>query len=416
MYLLKKRRLFLFVIFSLSGLFTYPQDMNSPYSIYGIGNIDMQQHNLNAGMGYTGIGLKSTYFSSGNNAASISGLPLRVIVGDINAVGQISTYHGTPINMGNSTNRDFTIKSFLIANRINKTWASAVGFRQFSTVNYQFTARNYVQGSNNVGYTSDFNGSGGLNQYFWNNAFNIGNHLAAGINASLVSGPISQTESFTAYSMDIESSRRDYYGNFRFEYGLIYNTNPKNNHVISVGINYAPQSKLNYERSISLSNGDTKVIDGQYLGLYKFNLPSSYGAGFAVTNSQGVTFGADYSFQQWSRLNYKGSAWQLVDANRISAGAEFAKIGQRSGQLVYLRSFQIGGYYSNSYLRLNGEQINEFGVTAGMKFPVKSSLLVNTTLEAGSRGTVKNGLIQEIFVKLSISFSLRELIYGQLKN
>jgi hypothetical protein len=385
--------------------------MNSPYSAYGIGDIDMQQYNMNSGMGYTGIGLKSTYISSGNNAASISGLPKGVVVGDINAVGQIATYHGTPINLNNSVNRDFTIKSVLLADRISNFWASGVGFRQFSVVNYQFTAKDFVQGSENDSYTSDFTGNGGLNQYFWNNAFNIGKRFAAGINATFISGPITQTESFVANGIDIESERRDYYGNFRFEYGLMYNTNPKKKHVFSFGVNYAPESKLNFERSLSITNNGTQILDNDYLNYSRFNLPASYGAGFALKNEDGRTFAADYTFQNWSELNAKGNAWQLVDANRISAGIEIAKIVQRPGKPARTQSFQFGAYASNSYLQLNGKQINEFGFTVGLKTTVKNSLLITTALEAGSRGTTQNNVIQENFVKLTFSFSFRQFIY-----
>lgn len=410
MYLLKKSYSAIFAFSFFCSSSSIAQDMNSPYSAYGIGNIDMQQYNMNSGMGYTGIGLKSTYFSSGNNAASISGLPRSVLVVDINAVGQISTYHGTPINLDNSVNRDFTIKGVSLADRINNFWASGIGFRQFSVVNYQFTSKNFIEGSANS-YTSNFTGEGGLNEYFWNNAFNIGKHLAAGIKMSFISGPITQTESVTAYNQDIESKRRDYYGNFRFEYGLIYNTDPKKNHIVSFGFNYAPESKLNYERSLSVTNNSVQILNNDYLNYSLNNLPAFYGAGFALKNNNGATFAADYSFQNWSKLNKKGNAWQLVDANRISIGADFARSGQRGGKTIHPKSFQFGAHLSNSYLQLNGRQINEFGFTAGIKSPVKNSLLISAALEAGSRGTTQAKLIQESFVKLSLSFSLREFIY-----
>src|SRR6266542_253093 len=100
---------FVFVvhIFSMNA---FAQNMNSPYSVYGIGDIQHRYYNFNSGMGYTGIALKTSLLGNGNNPASISGIEKRIFMLDINAAGRSVNYVGNPITTENSTNRDFTIE------------------------------------------------------------------------------------------------------------------------------------------------------------------------------------------------------------------------------------------------------------------------------------------------------------------
>ena len=68
------------------------QNMNSPYSIYGIGDIDFRPHNRTSGMGGTGIALKSSYFLIDNNPAAITGLPRSFFIVDAGVTGKIIRY------------------------------------------------------------------------------------------------------------------------------------------------------------------------------------------------------------------------------------------------------------------------------------------------------------------------------------
>jgi hypothetical protein len=392
------------------------QDMNNPYSAYGIGEIDMQRYNMNSGSGYAGIGLKSNYFSPGNNPASAAGLPRSLLIFDAGTTGKIVGYHGDPINSSNSAGKDFTIKHISLSEKITGFWASSVGFRQFSSVNYEFSDWRSIEGSSNK-YLAYYTGNGGLNEYFLNNAFNIGKHLSAGITTSFIAGPITQTESFSdASGLYIESTRRDYYGNYRLETGLLYNTDPGKKNVFSAGVTYTPQSRMNFERALTVSDNSTTFIDEDFIKYNGFKLPATYGAGVGFSNSKGNSFALDYSYYNWTALGYKGTKWKLKDAFRIGAGAEFARLPKSNDKSVQPRSFQVGAYYNSSYLELNGQSIDEYAITAGIKRSLKNRLLIGVSLAAGTRGTTKSGLIKENFAQLSVNLSLRDYIYSKVRK
>mgnify|MGYP000509248199 CR=1 FL=1 len=53
---------FLIMTFPFIGKEALSQNMNSPYSIYGVGDIDFRPYNRTSGMGGTGIALRSSYY------------------------------------------------------------------------------------------------------------------------------------------------------------------------------------------------------------------------------------------------------------------------------------------------------------------------------------------------------------------
>jgi len=65
--------------------------------------------------------------------------------------------------------------------------------------------------------------------------------------------------------------------------------------------------------------------------------------------------------------------------------------------------------YEDTGLVINGEDINEFGISFGVGLPVgKLFSNVNVGFEIGKRGTVNAGLVQENFFNTFISLSLND--------
>ena len=408
--MIKKYCSCLIVLYLLITLQTAAQNMNHPYSVYGIGDIDMHHYNMNAGMGYTGIALKTTSFFNGNNPASASGMLKGLLVFDVNALGELRTYSGTPVGGSNSKGKDFTIKNAYLSIKPNSLWASGIGFKQFSNVDYQFQKEQQVVGANDP-YTVKYMGDGGLVEYYWNNAFTINKHFSVGLTASFINGAINQTDSILNITeTTVETVRKDFYQAARLEYGAIYNTALSKNWGFSIGTTYTPQTKMAYERTLSVKENDATIVDDEFLKNVITNLPSSYGIGIGIENKNGVTYAIDYSIQKWSSLNLKGTGWKLVDANRLSAGAEFTSSVKRGFSTVKTKSIQIGAYINNSYLQVNGHTISEYGVTIGGKTMIRNRLLVGGSLEAGVRGTTSDNLIRENYIKMTLSFSLRDFI------
>jgi hypothetical protein len=71
--------------------------------------------------------------------------------------------------------------------------------------------------------------------------------------------------------------------------------------------------------------------------------------------------------------------------------------------------YRAGARFEQTGLNVNGQDINEFGISFGLGLPV-GRLFSNANLgfEIGRRGTTDFGLIQENFFNTFISFSLND--------
>jgi hypothetical protein len=393
----------------------FAQNMNSPYSIYGVGDIDSKPYNRTSGMGGTGLAIRSSYYLVDNNPAAIAGLTRSFYTIDAAFTGKTVKYSGTSINADNSSNKDFWIKRLALAVKINKSWASSIGFGQFSNVNYVLSGSKPVNGSTGSYYTY-YEGDGGLNEYYWTNAFQLGKRLSLGVKSSIISGSINQTETVADASLaaPISTQIQDYMGRARFQAGAIY-TQPLNKKWdVSLGGKFSPKIKMTSERSLTVIDGSTTVIDDDFIKNDRFYLPNTYAAGIAVRKKNKVTYALDYTHEDWSSLKIKDNGWQLVSSNRLSGGVEFSRQAtiwnQGPAEKGY---FQLGAFYHNSYLQIRNEPIKEFGFTAGMGGFIGKGLMYTLSLEAGSRGTTRQDLIKENYVQATFTFSYTDFLQSK---
>ena len=362
-------------------------------------------------MGGTGLALRSSYFLIDNNPAAISGLTRSFYIIDAAVTGKSVKYSGEPIDASNSNNKDFWIKRLAVAVKLNDHWASSIGFNQFSNVNYSFFGTRSAEGSA-ANYLTYYEGEGGLNEYYLTNALSLGKHFSIGVKSSIIAGAINQSETIADESLAaaITTKVQDYFGKPRFQAGAIYSTALNKKLDISLGGRFSPQVKMASERTLTVLEGETPIIEDEFIKNDRFNLPNTYAAGIAIKHNNKTTFAADYTYEDWSSLKIKEQGWQLVNSNRLSAGIEFSRQARLMNQMVEKRFFQLGAFYNNSYLQVRNEPVKEFGFTAGMGGVIGKGLLYTLAMEAGSRGTTQQKLIKENYVQFSLSFSFRDFL------
>ena len=165
---------------------------------------------------------------------------------------------------------------------------------------------------------------------------------------------------------------------------------------------------MNFERSLTVQQNSSVIIENKFLKYSNFSLPRSYGVGIAVSNKAGTTIAADYTLDEWSALGKKGNGYKFINSNRLSAGIEFASIKRSFYEGTQVNSIQVGAFLNNSCLIVNEHQIQEWGITAGINRVVKRSLRIGASIDAGTRGTVKDNLIKENYFQFNLSFSYRD--------
>ena len=55
--------------------------------------------------------------------------------------------------------------------RIMPNWSASIGIAPYSTVGYKIATDNYVDGTVDENFKLEMTGSGGLNQFYWDNSY-----------------------------------------------------------------------------------------------------------------------------------------------------------------------------------------------------------------------------------------------------
>jgi hypothetical protein len=393
---------------------SYSQNMNNPYSVYGIGDIDFKNYNRTTGMGSTGLAIKSGAAFIDNNPAAISGLPRSFYLAHVAVTGKTSTYKGEPINATNSNNKDMWIKRFALAVKINNWWASSIGFGQYSNVNYKFRGSKFIEGTSNE-YETAIEGEGGLNDFHWTNGFAIGKHLSLGVKSSFIAGGINQSEVLNDLSLatTITTKQQDYISDFRFQGGILYEVPINKRWDFSIGGKYSPQTNLSAQRTLTVIENEQTIKEDDYVKRDRFSLPQSLAGGIAFRHNKKTTFAIDYTHEDWSSLKVKETGWQLVNSDRISAGVEFSRFRNKQNQEVDYKFFQLGGYYNNSYLQVRNTPIKEYGVTIGTGGLIGNGLVYTLSGEFGVKGTTAANLIKETFFGMTINITYSDFLFSK---
>lgn len=397
---------------TVSSLKLLAQTNNSPYSILGIGDIEDSYFNRTTGMANTGIAYRSTNFLIANNPASFSALTNHIFNAEIAIRGALVTYKGAGVDNNHNQSTDITFKKIIVGTKITKHWGSSAGLVPYSSQNYEFTNQDPVLGNDY------YQGYGGLNKVYWANSYEFFHHLSVGIEASYLFGSLQQKKigydqnNIELYSQDQNINLT----NGMLNYGIQYYAKIGKKWDISIGGTYSDLTKLLARTNLTVRGADSTLlypINGEVIPESYFSIPKSYGVGIAVIKDRKYTFVADYKRQQWSPLNYTDyHSYTLQNSNRYSAGFEFSKKKNYYNTLVETRFYQAGFYYNQSYVNLYGNQVKDIGGSIGMGINSRQGLgllCYTITLQYGVKGIANVQQIQQKYVNLTFSISLRDI-------
>jgi hypothetical protein len=391
------------------------QNVSSPYSIIGIGDIESSYFNRTSGMANTGIAYRNDRYILINNPASLSDLQNQLFMIEASARGKFVTYSGQSLT-SNLTDKDFSVERLSIGMRITKWWGSSMGLLPFSSSNYAFSGTKDLQGSNSS-LPVQYDGTGGLNRYYFANGFRITKNLSVGVTTSYIAGSLTQQDSLISSDLStaLFTTKNIYIRNLYLEYGLQYHIPLSKKWEVSIGATYANKTNLQaqYTALVKDEKGDT--LSNRTLNNTFFTLPNSTGIGIAVIKDKTLTFLADYRFQNWSSLNINGANYALVNSNRYSVGVEYSKQKEYLHNAYEIFNLQAGIFYNNSYLKVYNQQINDKGFTLGAGVNSKrSTLSYNFSFEYGIRGT--KSLVREQYTGFTIGLSYKDFWYTRGKK
>ncbi|MGZ3752437.1 MAG: hypothetical protein ACXVAU_14240, partial [Mucilaginibacter sp.] len=203
---------------------------SSPYSRYGLGDIDNQLLPQNIGMG--GIATATNTIGGYNsinviNPASYGKITFTTV--DVGLFSNVVTFSKTGFADQRNVNTSFSHITFAIP--ITKHSAVSFGLLPYSQLGYsykQVLPKGFGTGSavdtNSVSYI--YSGEGGLSKGYLGYGFGIGKHLLIGANVSYIFGNLKQTQSTEVPllygTLDSRVEQSNKVGGLNYDYGAQY--------------------------------------------------------------------------------------------------------------------------------------------------------------------------------------------------
>lgn len=405
--------------------------VGSPYTRYGIGDMNSGPLIRNSSMG--GLSYTLPYKNNINyiNPAGIANIDSLTFILDVGISGGTRNYSIATPPVSHSR-YDVQLSYFNLGFSLFKWWKMAFGAAPYSNVGYNIV---YTDNSLNVEREHRNEGSGGISRIFWSNAFIPVKNLRVGINATYNIGTIynynkidfGNDEQVGFFDFIEETNTR--ISDFSFDLGLQYDFFLNKKNKFTIGLLYSHNSDLRSfqsgvaynENSKSSANyiiRDTLSVSDEAKGIV--SLPLAIGIGLGYCFNDKLFMGVDYTLQSWKNAQFFGDIDSMNNGNYISFGTEYTPAGYSGNAYNFWQavSYRFGAYYNQTYFKLEDVQtpINDFGITFGLGLPLKRSRTsFDVSLKLGQRGTHDKDLVRERYFIVGVGFNLNDVWFIKRK-
>lgn len=372
-------------LFSFGFTATGQKLINSPFSRFNIGSLQTEGSFKSLGMGGVGIAMRdnaSLYFA---NPASYSSLDTNSFIFDF------GIDYGKNIISGNTSkfsSKDINFHHLIMGFPVSKGWGVALGIVPVSSGYYELlsevTSTDALYDPSIGTYAIDHTGDGGITKFFVGTGRKINKNFSIGINMSFLSGQLTRRNQFIfADYTTVFNNRSDetleLHG-LNFEYGLQYMAALKNDYFFNAGISLTTahkyKSKYNQLSERFSAFGVVDTISFTSDNHARTLIPNVLRLGFAFGKKNKFTTGLDYITSKWSASEIPGSTNYAADTKTLLFGAEYIPERFSNYSLINRLEYRLGAHYGDNYLIINKKQIKEYGVSAGIGFPIKRTASV----------------------------------------
>jgi hypothetical protein len=419
------------IILTALVLFTIPLaaqvNTSSPYSRFGLGELNQPGFAQNLAMGGTGIGMRNPSQINYLNPASYSAIDTMSFLFDFGLNGS-QTKYTTTTQSSKLTN--YNIHHIAMGFGITKHWKASVGIVPYSSVGYYIVENKFLP---NIGLTDyQYVGSGGLNKLYFGNSVSFLNHFSVGLNLSYLFGYLNykQNVSFPGDKAAAETNiqNRLNIGDISYNLGFQYYDTFNDKYFLTLGAVFDNKSNLKTSQKLietTLYPGSVPAnadsINPVYTVKYEDHavqtlIPRNLGLGFSFGIKNKLTFAGDYSTMEWSKSEIPGKTDTLVNSSSLNLGIEYTPNDQALQGYLKKVHYRVGGYYTNNYLQIHGEQLKDYGLSIGLGLPFKGNKTsFNLGFIIGQRGTVSKGLIKENYGIVNFGLTLHDFWFFKRK-
>lgn len=432
-FLINKATLLVSLFLSLASISSFSQETGvSPYSRFALGDLNTKHSPAYNSLGGASVSLSDYTFLNINNPASYSFLKENRPVFEADFMAQFVTLNsaGQKISTNNSN-----VTRFSLGLPITKKIGVAVGILPFTSVGYDISAQEQINGVGKVDYL--YSGNGGLNRGFIGFGYKLididSTQLSIGANASFIFGGIENTrktefpDDDAAQNSLLKQNTR--YNGMYFDLGLQFKQKLSKNLKLGVGANISTSTNLKSSREELNATYVTSFLAEQTVDTLSYTesdkgtvtLPLNMTFGASLLIGDGLEIATQYAMQDWSLYKEayanNSSYDTLKNSTQMSFGIRYRPNDVFSQKPFLERTqYRVGVRYNETPLQYNGTALNEFGMSFGVGLPITrssysqsnytSTTTLNIGVEYGSRGTTNNNLIKENFTNIYIGISI----------
>lgn len=374
------------------------------------------------GLGGTSVALNSPLIVNFNNPASYHAVEQKSFIFEAGLYSKFASLRTE--NLSQNSNYT-TLGHLLMAFPVSSFWKTSFGLLPYSNVGYQVadTRIDEVFGKS----VHSFEGTGGVNQFYWGNSIGIGKNLSLGFNLVYLFGTMEKNRSVSfpdsAMILSTRILNTTTVSDLRLRTGLQYYRNISDDYRLTLGLSFSPEMNINVQDKVLAYNyfpgtsgvdnvKDTLINNPAAKG--KMIMPADFGAGIMLQKTNRWLIAADYTWQNWENYALFDISDSLKNSMGISVGGQFLPEHTTLSPYWQKLRYRFGIRYSQTYLELNNNQLNEFGISFGVGMPLsRTRSTINIGMEIGRRGTTANDLIQENFFRISAGFSILDRWFEQ---
>ena len=439
------RRPFLFLLFLVVFFPSKAQKYNgnSPYSEFGLGDINPQGTLRNIGMAGGGGSLSSYEYIKNLNPALLPAnkyMNFDSAAKNYTMLDAAGVFTMTKIQNNNNIGVDGSVyEAYLnLALPVSSKWVTNIGLQPYSLIDYQVaSSKQHVANTDTNTVTYTYSGSGGLYKVFVSNGIDLTKNLSAGLEIGYLFGDGNHNSTSQIpidFKYQLTNNYSSVYNGMSLKPGLAYRgkLNKSQKYIdstvffnIGVTAEIIPVLRVidsdNFQRYDSLNNLlESYDVDHQVAFL---RVPTTYRAGFSIDKPGKWNIGVDVNYTNWS--NYKGldsvNYSKLNAAYGIAIGGEYYMNAQEELRKKVIRA---GFSYNKTPITLYNTVINDYSFTLGTTVPLgkieaadrkRPLSKVNAALVFGNKGTTEMNLVKEFYFKVYLGFIINDRWFGRNK-
>ncbi len=398
----------------------------SPYSMYGLGDLQTQGTALTRSMGGAGIAMRIPTEINLLNPASYSAALNKSVLFNYGMEGA-NTFNSQMIDGAKKSNSyaTFNIHDIAMQLPLAKKLGASFSVSPYSSVGYDVATSEMMTDLGMIGY--NYSGAGDITQVKLGVGWEAFKNFSIGVSAQYYWGELTRSYNMIPVVITGDGSYYSTTGEsvytiskLKYQVGLqwspIYNVKQR----LTIGATYDFGGDINPATSHAVigSGSVVNVIAKMQNDHLSIVLPSQIATGIAYQTPK-LLAAVDYTYQDWNsnNKNIEYTTDNLaIEYNRFStvkAGVDYTPRSNDVRNYFNRISYRAGLRYGGYQYTFGGEQLKQAAITAGAGLPLKMGGISNIDvgIEYGSLSGdglfgAASSLIRQDYIKFSLGFTL----------